>query len=744
MLAHRTKILPYLVTALAFLAAALLLTNRSWSNPATPFFTNLPPQSISTATATTISLTGGGFPADAQLWIAPEPSTRSAITAKISTCGMPQHFVLRNDRIYVANGNAGFMTIINQSSASPMISGALDLNGQGLSLALQGDTALLAAGSGGFQFIDIRDDANPYLLSSLPEITPALDVAIAGHVAYVAAGQKGLYLVDIADPRHPRVVNTLFTKLPVFKLTIEDDLLLVSLGKNLGYVFFDVSRPERPRELSRIALEGRSSHAMVLQDKIAYIATKGHGTGHLHTVDLTQPEQPRLISTLPLRGFPLDIAYSANRLSVSLGENGIRIFELDKKRQPFPVASISAQNSSRFSLLLDQGAWVADGHGELFRFDLKSADRLTLPPILSESLNAPIITDQLIIGNDHEGIKIYAQRTESQPTLLARLAITGEIQHMLLADQRLYLSVVVNPKDNSGQLVIVDIASPAAPRITGRLPLPLTPRPVGLLGTTLILTESRAYVETGNIPPWVKPSRLLLVDVAAPEAPSLLHQFPLEAGVSGAALNDGNLLAIMQMNGRFKVIDLANANNPQEIAALQMPWIQSSAWRYTSTLIIKAGIAFISSHFSGIEVIDLRNPRHPLYLGTIDTPGPVISMALARGDMLLAGIARNGVLFVDLQRPLEPQPLGLMPLPGISQQLIPFEDHLWYTLKGNGLWSIPLPKPLKNTVDQNGNSITGIIPPGTDSGAYRFWVGADNTWLEVPGLTWMVDAGDQL
>lgn len=738
MLPNRRYTLTCLIATMAFASAALLLTGRSWSSLAPLFLSTPPPQTLP-AGAATVSLTGG-FPSDTSLWLAPEPSIRSAVTSTLATCGLPQHFVVRGDRIYVANGPSGFLTITGQSSVTPRVSGALVTEGQGVAVALLRNVALLAAGSGGLQIIDIRDDQAPRLLARLPEVAPAIGIAQSGNIAYIASGKKGLHVVDLADPRHPRVLARIADLGPIHKVASDGELLVAALARNEGLAIFEISNPGRPRRLAVLPLPGRAVLALALREQTALVATTSKSANLLQSVDLAHPAQPRVASSLPLDGFPLGMAWTDERATVALGTNGMRSFELDAAQRLHPAEAIGAKVNTRFAVPQGDVLWVADGRGELLRIDPGPAVALTPRTILPALRpgTKPVVTSQLILSDDATGLVIYARGEQNAPpTLLSRLPVAGQIAHLLLVDQLLFLGIVADRTDNAGKLLIVDISSPAAPRIAAELPLAQTPLPVGVFDKTLVLGES-LYLSTATTPPWwSKPSRLLFIDISSPENPSIHSIYPLETGVSGIALSGGQL-ALMQSDGRFQIIDATTAATPEVVATLQMPWLHAAAWHGVVSIVVKNRVAFVSSSLSGIEVIDLREPDQPRHLGRIDTPAPTVSMTL-EGNLLFADILKQGLLVVDLKQPLEPQTLGLIPLPGMTRHLLAQGGRLWYVIRqAHGLWSMPLPQRLRSTIAESGSVITGSAP-GAEDGPWRFWLVNEDERIDGAGVTWIGD-----
>jgi hypothetical protein len=721
-----------LITLSALSALALLLTAPSWSSSALLSVTTTAPENLPAA-GNTLTLRGGGFSQTTQLWLVPERSLRSATTATLETYGNPHHFIRRDDHLYVANGVGGFFIVQGLQSSVPFISGTLDSGGQGVEVALHRDEALLAAGNSGLQIIDIRDDANPQLLAVLNSLAPALSVASSGKIAYVAAGKAGVAIVDLADPRHPRHLGKL-TDLPAaYKLSCDEKILVIATASG-GWIY-DVSQPERPRRLAALPVPGGRNTVMVRQGETLYWATKSSQESRLYALDLSRPASPRLLSSVPLIGVPVGISGSEEQLAVALESSGTQLFALGDGPRLVGGTTINAKSRTHYALLLGNDLWIADSGGELLRLDAQGASALTAPPLLptfSPRIN-PIVTPQLFFLGNKTGLSIYDRGDDSAPILLARLPITGLEQQYLSADQRqLWLSARNDTPATTGKLLCVDISLPHAPGITAEIPFSHPPLIIGEAGTTLVIS-TRTQDQPLPLNRADKLDALHLINTALPQSPVLLSTYPLAAVSTGVSMMD-HFVVLMQPDGFFRVIDVNAAAGPQETGSLQMPWLQTADWSGHVNIVVKDGVAFVSSLSGRIVLIDLRDPRQPKNLGGFTLAGPVTALLIS-DHFLLAEVNKEGLVVIDVKNIRAPEILGTIPLPGHLHNIAVQGEMVWYSNNdGNGIWPLTLPRRLQSSVadDQLVASLAQPPPPG----AYRFWLTDAQKHLLVPGVSW--------
>ena len=134
-------------------------------------------------------------------------------------------------------------------------------------------------------------------------------VVVDGRVAYIAhmKAPHGTTLVDVADPRSPRVLATLAMPPGAHshKVRAARGIMLVNReahpaqdvppGFAGGLGIFDVSNPEKPRELAFWRCGGAGVHRFTFDGRYAYISPEVDGyVGNIVMIlDLADPAKPR-------------------------------------------------------------------------------------------------------------------------------------------------------------------------------------------------------------------------------------------------------------------------------------------------------------------------------------------------------------------------------------------------------------------------------------------------------------------
>jgi len=168
--------------------------------------------------------------------------TPTKLTIGIETPGIARDLIVRDEYIYVADGEAGLQifkrepTIFVEEGASTSIGDLqFDTNADSQGIFLLGDLAYIAAGYDGLQVVNIEDPTNPTPLSSFEVgfFTRAIFVQeqSAGEhegkiFAYIVGGEdgeaSGMKILDVSNPELPQDENIFWSSSePVLDIAVD-------------------------------------------------------------------------------------------------------------------------------------------------------------------------------------------------------------------------------------------------------------------------------------------------------------------------------------------------------------------------------------------------------------------------------------------------------------------------------------------------------------------------------------------
>jgi hypothetical protein len=257
------------------------------------------------------------------------------------TLGDARDIVVSEDRAYITGGLRDLWVVDVSAPAQPTQAGVFPSSGSILSVAAAGSMAYLAAETEGLLVVDVSDPAHPSQIGAFDTPGLAYGVDVAGAHVYVADGQ--LQVLDVTDPAAPapaasyegsaRVEDVLIVGDAAYLTDGGLDILDVSDPARHAYLvvkgellILDVSNPPDSFELSRLDLDGMpeyGGHVAVAED-VAYVG----GEQSLHVVDVSDPANPREITSYDELHSVNGIAVAEGGAFVADGSNGLVLLQL--------------------------------------------------------------------------------------------------------------------------------------------------------------------------------------------------------------------------------------------------------------------------------------------------------------------------------------------------------------------------------------------------------------------------------
>lgn len=266
-----------------------------------------------------------------------------------------------------------------------------------------------------------------------------LDVAVRDGMAFFAR-TNGLLVLDVTEDLQPVEVGRLNVRASVFDVRLDGPRAWLAAGTH-GLMLVDVSNPTEPAVLARHETPG-SVRQVVLSGDTAFLADHRHG---VVVLDVSHPLRPRRLATLSTRGKALALATDGKIMAIAEGPAGVRLFDVSKPGAPRERAVLSEIEDARDVALVD---------------------------------------DLLLVAAARHGLAVYRLAGNASPARIGTL-VTGKRQ--ALAVYKAAGGAIV--AHGGAGMSIVDLATPASPRVRSELSLP---RSFPVL--RLALDGSRAYI----------------------------------------------------------------------------------------------------------------------------------------------------------------------------------------------------------------------------------------------------------
>lgn len=252
------------------------------------------------------------------------------------------------------------------------------------------------------------------------------------------------------------------------------------------------------------------AYCLSFSQDIAYV---GHSLKGFQIFDISQPDNPRLISELALTGDPMDIAIRDNYALVASGYYGLQIIDIRQQDKPSLAGSYQPGSSNAYTSslgLLPDMVMMATGMEGLVFVDienpLKPKPAHTLSPPADGAITSVTLKDQYaFIADDRSGLIIADISDPHRPQLLSVTKTPGTVEDIAL-DETGQMAFIA---DYRAGLLLLDISDLSHPRILGNYD--------GMdLAVAVAYSQDKAWVADYK-------QGLVVIDISDPQNPRRDH-----------------------------------------------------------------------------------------------------------------------------------------------------------------------------------------------------------------------------
>jgi hypothetical protein len=236
-----------------------------------------------------------------------------------------------------------------------------------------------------------------------------------------------------------------------------------------------------------------------------------------------------------------------------------------------------------------------------------------------------------VLSSNSLGLKVVDVANPSVPRVVASLA--GTMRGVAMAGSYAYVIQVIAGNPARTDLVVLDLRTPATPRVAGRV-------------TVAATTEIRVVGTTAYLP--ARAAGLQIVDVANPAAPRIVATLDTPSNAAGVAV----------ANGRAWVAD-GNAVISVDVRTPSRP-VKGASLATTATTLAVAGTRLYVLDGLRLKVIDVTNPAAPVLRSTSDAYGAqgvavIGNTAYLASPDVNAATKRGGLYTIDVTTPTAPR-----------------------------------------------------------------------------------------
>lgn len=370
--------------------------------------------------------------------------------------------------------------------------------------------------------------------------------------------------------------------------------------------------------------------ALAFGGGMSMLAATGAG---LHTVDITDPDRPKLTSLIELRDAVQALALDGQRACVAAGT---QLLVVEIAAAPRIIARHDLTESVLAVAIDAARCFVATAAAlKVYEF----ADNGKVRPAgefrPTEAIrDMAIAQGRIYLAEGDTGVTVLDYASDalrwrgSYNKLGTVVAVRTEGEHVLA-------------QDDQGVLTLLDCSRAETPALVAGYRLPAA-GPVAFAAGTAVAADA---------------TTLWQVDFSAAAAPAL-STIGVNLGGSRRAFLDGGILYVADWFSGLHLYDVHKPDAPRLIASLHTPGSPKGVLVYRH-------MAYVADDDHGLQVVDVGDPRRPRLVASLPLEGLAYTMKRV-GDRLYLAAHRGGFHIIDIRNPARPQRVGGYDTPGKS------------------------------------------------------------------------------
>jgi len=611
----------------------------------------------------------------------------------------------RDNKIYVADQEAGLRIVDVTDPAAPVEIGALEGIGTVNDVVLAGSHAFIAAGNYGLIIADISNPALPVGVGKCLLPGAVNSVAVNGQYAYAVAWNN-FTVVDITNPAMPAAIAQRLLPDVVMEVTIHNNHAYLACS-NGGLRIFDISTPAQPVEVG-FCLENRQIFSVQLVNSTAYIASYESG---LFIYDVSTPSHPVKVDSLRNVPYIRRIAMRNDLAFVACSSMGMSAISIPPSSPPNVLSTLKTGSYWRGLDVEEDYAYLSGG--ETLRI-INCADPGS-PFSEGYLASGNYDCDKVVAQNNHAylaasylGLAIVDVSSPAHPLLSATTNSFDWSKGLAVEGHFAYLA------DYTRGLRIVDITNPLAPAEIGSFDTP---------GKACDVTVESPYAFVAD-----EDSGLCIVNIADPAHPAFVVQIKSSSYTMASAVREQTLF--VAGGDSIRVYNITQIGSPQQIGGCP-------ARGFARQIELAGNYAFLAAGMGGVVIFDISDLQTPQPVSYYITGGEVYDIAV-KDSLIYALDGETGLYILRLNPPaqVEKEQTGSAPadfalLPGYPN---PFNNST--TME----YTLDRPEEVEIEVyNLLGEPVATLQRGHREAGRHRVvWSGNDSSGRQVPSGIYFV------
>jgi hypothetical protein len=397
-----------------------------------------------------------------------------------------------------------------------------------------------------------------------------------------------------------------------------------------GLWVLDVSNPDEPIEVSRLAFPDGRGQGIALGGSHAYLADLWGG---LKIIDISDPSTPFLISEYFTPKYTVDIAVNESYAYAADVYDSLFVLDISNPEAPTMVGSCDIGIYINRIALKYPYVYVVGSRSVPLVVDVSSAEN---PTVVDDTIGTNgeiydiVVSDSFAYVGDYYGLEMYDISAPAHPEYLNDFNLTFNRPKSIAAR---WPFAYVAFSDTG--LIIVDVGRPEWYLIPkGGCDIDGVPNRIKLLGNFVYISTDYSTLQIL----WINPP-----DYAAKAGEFGSKMCSMDAD----EVDDKVYLA--GSGGGLRILDVSQPGDPRPFNHQPLP--------ISGRRIEVDGILAYMSSAIGLHIVNIFNPENPVLVSTYDTTGYGRDLDYESGYVYLAA-GSSGLLVIDVTKPANPNLAG--------------------------------------------------------------------------------------
>lgn len=385
---------------------------------------------------------------------------------------------------------------------------------------------------------------------------------------------------------------------------------------------------------ARGSLALAAANGVFIDSGKAYIAD---GDAGLRVVDLSDPDDPRVIGTMDTPGSALSVVVRSGIAYVADDRSGLEMIDVADPAHMAILGTYGSTGSVRGVAVEGDYAYAAESAFGLRVIDITDPAHPTLVATADTpgyAYDVVVRSPYAYVADDAAGLSIVRIGNPLTPELVTSVDTPGSARKPTIVGSRVYVA------DGATGIRVVNVSIPSQAWLETGLSFPLAScRGVCTSGTIVYAAIDGNEGSVG--------SGILAIDATDGGSPVVIGSVFTGIGPMKAVASDGSIACLAEAEDGIVLIDVSNPSYPPLLGSLVMTG-------YTNDVTIVGSIAYVCEQ--DLALVDVSDPTSPTILGHAPT-WDYLSGVSVDGDLACAG-SSMGLEFYDVRDPNSPTRLG--------------------------------------------------------------------------------------